>query len=316
VALGAAVIVAVSVATAGVVTHQFAGLESEGRARLLLWKDYLEGFSAFGAGPATAGSAYDKAGPKDWVRPFQVPHSWRVTYEGMTARDRDSALVQTRLRRRPPLRLSARVRSAGPPARLTVTLGPDVSHPLKTLLDRTIDSGRDEPIAITVPRGPRQAATIWFAVGPAGSARSDASIEIRKLDIRGLPESRTPAERIWLHWFRQTPAALQSGGPGLVDNLYVSWVFQYGLLGLALCALWLALLLWPTFRPRGSPASTAAALVGVFLAVAAIAVNVWEEAPTDLLAALVFAHGLAVSPRDDRRTIECAGSEGQTTAAR
>ena len=295
-ALGAAAIATVSIATAALETHHFGGLESEGHARVALWKGYLDGFSARGAGPATAGSAYDKAGPKGWVRPLQAPHSWLLTYEGISVRSRDYALVQTRLRPRPQLRLSARMHSADAPARLTVTLGRDVRRLRRTLLDRTLDSARDELVAISIPGGARQAAKIWFTVRPAGAVRGDPSIEIRNLDIHGLPASRTPAERIWLRWFRQTPAALQSGGPGLVDNLYVSWVFQYGLLGLVLCGLWLAVLLWPTFRPIGAPPVNAAALLGVFLAVAAVAVNVWEEAPTDLLAALVFAHALAASP--------------------
>lgn len=293
-----AVIAALSIAAAGLERHHLAGVKSEGHARLVLWRGYLADFSPLGAGPATAGSAYGKAGPKGWVRPFQVPHSWLVTYESIIAPGRDLALVQTRLRRRPPLQLSARMRSVGAPARLTVTLGYNVDRPRKTLLDRTISPRRDESVAIRLPRGPQRTAPIWFTVKPARAVQGSPTIEIRNLYIHGLPKWRTPAERIWQRWFRQTPAALQSSGPGLVDNLYVSWVFQYGVLGLALCGLWLAVLFWPTFRPRGGSPMNTAALVGVFLAIAALAVNVWEEAPTDLLAALVFAHAFGTSRRE------------------
>ena len=69
-ALGAAAIAALSIAAAGLERHHFAGVKSEGHARLVLWKDYLADFSPLGAGPATAGSAYEKAGPKGWLRPL------------------------------------------------------------------------------------------------------------------------------------------------------------------------------------------------------------------------------------------------------
>jgi hypothetical protein len=135
---------------------------------------------------------------------------------------------------------------------------------------------------------------------PPGASRrgqTGAPISLRRLHLTGLPAPRSPAERIWQRWFDRTPAALQSDGAGLVDNLYVSWLWQYGLLGLAICGAWVALLLWPLFARKKSAAVTSAALVGVFLIVGAAAVNIWEEAPTDLLAALVFAHAYrAVRP--------------------
>jgi hypothetical protein len=160
------------------------------------------------------------------------------------------------------------------------------------------------PSAYRVSRGYRGTVAVRHAAGSAVYAEfsrkrveapPSAEIQLRHFHVQGLPPPRTDAERIWARWFDRTPAALQSDGPGLVDNLYVSWLWQYGVLGLALCAAWLGLLLWPLTRERRSPAAITACLVGVFLVVAAAAVNVWEEAPTDLLAALLFAQVYSVT---------------------
>ncbi len=148
------------------------------------------------------------------------------------------------------------------------------------------------------PRG----ATVWATLGNTEPERARVSttppgpaLRVTDLSVSGLPTPRTPAERIWNSWFKETPAALEGSGPGLVDNLYVSWIFQYGLLGVLLCLLWLRVLLQPAFRrPVGSVAMTAT-LVGGFLVFASSAVAVWEESPTDFFAALFFALAVAES---------------------
>ncbi len=279
--------------------RHFDSFKSAAQARFALWGEYLSAVEPFGAGPATAGSAYAKVAPAGWVRPFQVPQFWRVTYSGMRASGEQAAIVETRLARRPPLELFARLQAVGRPERLIVTLGNDPTSPEKTLVNRTIPSDRPIPVRMRIPGTPNRQAPLGFTLRQVGAPDSGAQpageLDIRDLRIQGLPKPRTRAERIWQRWFERTPAALQSDGPGLVDNLYVSWSFQYGILGLGLCAAWLGVLLWPTVRrQRGSP-GLAAALVGVFLVVSAAAVNIWEEAPTDLLAALVFAIAFAAS---------------------
>jgi hypothetical protein len=136
-----------------------------------------------------------------------------------------------------------------------------------------------------------------LAVPEREELTGDAAVTLTGLRVNPAAPSRTPAERIWERWFDDTPAALEGDGPGLVDNLYVSWIFQYGLLGVVFAAAWIAALLWPWFARRRGPATIAASLVGVFLVVAAVAVSVWEESPTDLLAAVVFAAAFSEQSR-------------------
>jgi len=151
----------------------------------------------------------------------------------------------------------------------------------------------------THPRGARVLAT--FPLKPRKDTRpkpppvpaTGAVITLEQLRVAGLPPPRNEAERIWNRWFARTPAALEGDGPGLVDNLYVSWIYQYGVLGVALCLVWIVLLLWPALRRHKGCATRTATLVGAFLVVSAIAVSVWEESPTDFLAAIVFAHAYA-----------------------
>jgi hypothetical protein len=159
-----------------------------------------------------------------------------------------------------------------------------------------------------LPAGHAPAAVVWdgaaagarraFRLPPAtpgSTAYAEPIVQLRDLRIGGVPPARSSAERIWQRWFGQTPAALQSDGPGLVDNLYVSWIWQYGLLGFIACLAWLSLLLRPVLTAKRTPASVTAALVGAFLIAGGVAVNIWEEAPTDFLAALVLAIGLAAA---------------------
>lgn len=286
----AAVVLGVGVGFGAAVSpERRASFESSASARLALWQEHLRDFRPFGRGPATAGSAYKRVEPPGWVRPFQVPHAWRLSYDRMEITGSDLSLVQTRIRPRPPLSITASVRAADEPARLRVSLERE-SGTWQTLFERDIRSMRERRLHLKIPRGPSPSARVWFVVTPVQEEGAGArTLEVRQFRVHGLPEPRTPAEQVWQRWFEKTPAALQSDGPGLVDNLYVSWAFQYGIAGVALCALWATLLLWPTILPRKGVATTAAALVGVFLVVAAVAVNVWEEAPVDFLVAVVFA---------------------------
>jgi O-antigen ligase len=108
----------------------------------------------------------------------------------------------------------------------------------------------------------------------------------------------------------------------LVDNLYVSWLFQYGLLGAALCLVWFAVLLRPVLAVRRNSAVTAASLVGVFLVVGASTVSLWEESPTDFLAAIVFAFAIGWKGRPvtetetTSRTSGATGASGQASSRR
>lgn len=86
------------------------------------------------------------------------------------------------------------------------------------------------------------------------------------------------------------PAAMT----GVVDNQYLSWLYEYGILGGAmLCALFATALLAP-FRLRFDQLIVplemriTAALVGVFLVVAALSVNVWEEFPLNFIASVIL----------------------------
>jgi hypothetical protein len=99
----------------------------------------------------------------------------------------------------------------------------------------------------------------------------------------------------------------QNAGERVTDNLYVSWLLQYGiLLGIPLCLAWLALLSRPLFLPGADPAIMTARLFGVFAIVAAFAVNVWEEFPVNLVLALFITQ--AFSSRSEKSLAEAEPS--------
>jgi hypothetical protein len=306
--VGVATGVVIALFAAGVVSSEkFGNAGSAGHARLALWGEYLDDFRLFGEGPASAGSAYAHVKPR-WVRPFQVPNSWHVTFARVDIVGTNSGgYVQTRFFRRPPLKIAAVMQSVTAPMRLTVELETKGDAPRITLLDFKVPL-RPQQVEFKIPQDESSRATLWFTVSPwdatAHQPIAAPTVEARGLRVVGLPKPRTPAERIWDRWFARTPAALQSDGPGLVDNLYVSWIFQYGIIGVVLCGLWLAVLAVPTLKRKERSSMTAAALVGIFLIVAAATVNVWEEAPTDLLAALVF--GIAFAEERRRRVARAA----------
>jgi len=83
--------------------------------------------------------------------------------------------------------------------------------------------------------------------------------------------------------FERAGPPIPNGSP-VVDNLYLSWLYQYGLIvGAVLAVIWVAVLLAPMLSERRDLGATAAALVGAFAAVSSLGVNVWEEFPVGLI---------------------------------
>jgi hypothetical protein len=84
---------------------------------------------------------------------------------------------------------------------------------------------------------------------------------------------------------------VSSTSSGVVDNLYLTWLVQYGLaFGSILCAVWLVILLRPlATRVADDCLLVGMQLIGVFFVVAALAVNVWEEFPVNFVLAIVLA---------------------------
>jgi hypothetical protein len=161
------------------------------------------------------------------------------------------------------------------------------------------------PLVLRLPAGAGAVVLDLAATPPAGPASLANPGDPRFLAIRFanltavfLPLPDPPAEQIYRSVKGKLgPEGVAGAGPGVVDNLYLSWLFQYGgLLGSVLCALWAAALLWPmvaSFAPRSLLLT--ARLWGVFLIVAAFTQDIWEKVPVDLVAALVL--GLAAGLR-------------------
>jgi hypothetical protein len=108
---------------------------------------------------------------------------------------------------------------------------------------------------------------------------------------------------------------------GVVDNLYLSWLYQYGVfLGLALSLIWIVVLLRLVAAPHlRQSLPIACALLGIFFMVAGISVSVWEEFPLDMLLAVVL--GLKVAHVDllrgrasARRRASPTGTQGRAAA--
>ncbi|MFN2467582.1 MAG: carbohydrate binding domain-containing protein, partial [Gaiellaceae bacterium] len=123
------------------------------KARMVLWQEYLADFRPLGAGPATAGSAYDEVDPETWVPPVRVPNSWRVGYDRISITRRGLAVAGGLERPRPPLRLRATATSALVPRRLTVRLGEPSDSGSRRLLSRTVPTGAAVPVGLRIPRG-------------------------------------------------------------------------------------------------------------------------------------------------------------------
>jgi hypothetical protein len=114
----------------------------------------------------------------------------------------------------------------------------------------------------------------WQAVGAFGDGPSSAGAAFDRV-----------------HSATESAPVSSAPGAGVVDNLYLSWLFQYGIvIGGVLVLAWLAFLLAPLAASASPDApSIAAELVGVFAVVAGIGVNAWEEFPLNLLIAISLA---------------------------
>jgi hypothetical protein len=121
-----------------------------------------------------------------------------------------------------------------------------------------------------------------------------------------------------VHSAAQSASVSSEPGAGVVDNLYLSWLVQYGIIfGGVLVLGWLAFLLAPlAASPQADATKIAAELVGVFAVVAGMGVNAWEEFPLNLLIATSLAlrvmsiQGVAAAsspPPPDRRTHRIPG---------
>jgi hypothetical protein len=287
-------------------------LHTKSAFRTSLWHAYVREFTFGGAGPATAGSAYPHSGLPAWIPPVRYAAGWTQTFPAggsVYRRMNTRAVVIVRAVDapvRPVLVLFGRAESVRRPRRLTVTLGQKVA--VRTGIPATAYRG----LAIRIPRGGGSARLVFHARPPAEATTAAgppfASITFENLRIRGLPAPRSPTLRVYQRvWLAQAVPEASLGGisPGVVDNQYVSWLFEYGVVGAALGMAWLLVLLCPLVRrPESLSLALAAAFTGVFVAAAAIGVNVWEESPTDLLAALVLgqaAAGLSFKGRATRR---------------
>jgi hypothetical protein len=264
--------------------------------RIALWRSYLHDFSVGGAAPASSGSAYPKAHPHSLRPPLRLSEGngwWPTGYTRSGRALRWMSYVA-------PVTLDWK----GKRPRLTVT-GSVASYKAPRVLAVT-DRGR----RVATIRIPPKVIPIRFAVpaghGPArlqlrptpgadspvaiqGNAHASVSLQFRSLRSPELDAKATPAQRAYERVMQPRIAI------GVVDNQYVSWLFEYGLFGIVLCGLWIAGSVWPlTRRFPDVPLTFAVRFVGVFLLVGALTVNVWEESPTDLLAAIVVGQAFAL----------------------
>lgn len=276
------------------------------RFRRALWHEYAKELSLGGAGPAASGSAYERvADPRGqrpglkavrgWL-PIQHPHP-QVPVQ--IARERARMLVGEGPRRRRRLTWHSLARSQNGPRTLVASLDGQTLGSWR--LSPT--SWRDVSFAIPPGRGP---ARIDLTANPG---RPGIALQLVFVDVAGLPaQPLTRAERIYRRVFRKIAATSDTSpaeaGPGVVDDLYLSWLFQYGLIVGAVLSLGFAALLLSPLRtvPGRRPPHVAAALTGVFVVAAALAVNVWEETPTDFLAAVGLALAAAASAPSLPRT--------------
>lgn len=103
--------------------------------------------------------------------------------------------------------------------------------------------------------------------------------------------------------FERAGETVPGEGSGVVDNLYLSWAYQYGVIvGVAVITVWAVALMSTYVRHgRGDASAVHAGLVSVFALVAAFAVNFWEEFPLNFLVAtlvgLAFARHRAMYDR-------------------
>lgn len=139
-------------------------------------------------------------------------------------------------------------------------------------------------------------AVIRLGVRPGAARPGPASPGDRRfLSIRvfGLVVTtvgaQTEAERVYARVHKDR-RSLVGAHAGVVDNLYLSWLFQYGIvLGGLLCIIFVGVLLRPMRSGlEGNPLAVTMQLWGLFLVLGALVVNIWEEFPVDFLVALGF----------------------------
>lgn len=268
------------------------------RVRLMGWREYVRELSILGAGPATSGSAYERVAPGARRIPVRFLAGWdppEFTEGGVPFRwmgTRATLVTRRGSVERPRLTLVAYAVGNRRPRVLTVRYG----HRLIDRLRIPADSLR--ALEGVIPAGGGQA-LLKLTARPASPPPTVKVLDIHFKEVPFRPPL-TPAERIFRRVFLRDGVSTKLGGaaPGVVDNLYLSWLFQYGLLlGALLCAVWLFSLGWFIVRRCSFALPLAAALLAGFLLVAAFFVNVWEESPTDFLAALVLGQAFAAGAR-------------------
>lgn len=279
----------------------------------VVWEEWAEELSVAGAGPGAAGAAYRRTKP-DRTLPVEFlgwhmlerpghgepPFRWMATEATLA--------VGGPLRERPPaiLRLDAssyRVERA-------LRFGRDWPG----LGARLVPVDRYRRLWLRLPRGSTRLLLLLTARPPAYPARLVSPGDSRLLAVRaanvlawtpGHPPP-TLAERVSERARARRPERRARPGtaPGAVDNQYLSWLVQYGLLGgTLLCGAWLALLLRPLVRPLpATPLVLTARFWGLFAAAAAAFANLWEEAPVDFVLALVLAQLVGSVARRDAPT--------------
>lgn len=259
------------------------------KLRRVVWTEYAKELSPFGAGPGTSGAAYERS-----AKPNELPLAFvgwfpseyglpPFRWMGTTASLIVGAPGEVRPRSRLILAAASRVR----PRAVSFALGQTVLA-TKTVRPRELLS-----LTLGLPPG-RGQASVALRANPGAERISDQDsrgVAIRVAEVRARSIANQ-TERIYERVVvgnSLSVSALAGTEPGGVDNLYLSWLFQYGIvLGGLVCALFVVILLWPVVRGFDGSLLMTARLWGVFVVIAAAGWNIWEEFPTDLLVALVF----------------------------
>lgn len=267
------------------------------RARIFMWDRYGAHLSWSGSGPASAGSAYEHVSPPGWRlpldfaagwTPFAYEHGHPVRWMGESA----SLLAGVYLSKRPQLIFSAHVKANGHRERLRVFYHSQTpAQRPRLVLATTVGVRAGTDVRVRIPRGRGSGILELFSVRPERVGQSGANygrrLKFEGIRLLGLPPPRSPAEKVYAEAFDDV---LDATSAGVVDNLFLSWLFQYGFVGGAILSVaWVGLLLAPWRMRVDASATVAARLTGVFVVVAALGVNVWEEFPTDLAAGLILA---------------------------
>ncbi len=282
----------------------FTADSSEARTRIGGWRGYLGEFTPGGNGPAASGSAYLRVhGPT--ARPLPLAFGvgrWgqQFTRTGVPFRWLSAPatiFVQAPTPQRPAATLVADVTSYRIARRVAVRSAG------RRLALVTVPADRFVRLRVPVPVGRGTAKLELVTRPPARATRGElkdvdgaVAVQFRAARVAGFPLAPTAAERVKERIGLSAPA-------GVVDNQYVSWVFEYGLLGGFLCLMWVVLFVAPiVVRLPAGAVTRAGRMIGVFVVVSALGVNAWEETPTDFLAAVFAAPVVAVALRAGGRT--------------